>query len=99
MAKATKTWKIGERMQGGVLTVEINGSRIDVIGKEWDNSKGYSKSSDQSGAKEFTRKTFLANNSERQIIDFLEDLSTYYHADEVMKWIKTKVQFKESYGW
>jgi hypothetical protein len=98
MAKATKTWKIGEYMQGGVLTIEINGDRIDVVGKEWNFSKGSNKSSDQSGAKEFTRKTFTTN-SEFEILDFLEDLSTSYYADEVMKWIKTKVEFKGEFNW
>lgn len=99
MTKATKTWKIGEYMQGGVLTIEINGDRIDVIGKEWDFSKGSNKSSDQSGAKEFTRKTFQTNNSEFEILDFLCDLSTSYYADEVMSWIKTKVEFKGGFDW
>jgi hypothetical protein len=31
----TKTWKIGEVCQGGIITVEIKNSAISVIGKEW----------------------------------------------------------------
>jgi len=85
-------------MQGGVLTIEINGDRIDVVGKEWDFSKGSSKSSDQSGAKEFTRKTFTTN-SEFEILDFLEDLTTHYYASEVVKWIKTKVKLESEFDW
>jgi hypothetical protein len=52
---ATKTFKIGEYAKGGIITVEITGKVIVVIGKEWDFSTGSRRSSDQSNAKEFTR--------------------------------------------
>ena len=42
----TKTWKLGEICQGGVVTVEVTGQKIAVIGKEWDYSAGSRKSSD-----------------------------------------------------
>ena len=95
MATKTKTWKIGEYAQGGVITVEINGKIISVIGKEWDFSTGSRRSSDQSNAKEFTRGIADATdeNGYHKIIDFLCDLSTSYYADKIMKWIKTKVTF------
>jgi hypothetical protein len=101
MGKATKTWKIGESMQGGVLTVEINGDKIDIIAKQWDFSKGSNKSSDQSKAKEFDRETYNAtdNNVERQMMDFLEDLTTHYYASEVVSWIKSKVTLEVNSGW
>lgn len=100
MAKYTKTWKIGEYCKGGIITVEITGKIIAVIGKEWDYSKGSSRGSNQSGAKEWTRGTTPANdsNAERHIDNFLNDLTTSYYADQVMQWIKTKVKF-ETTSW
>lgn len=101
MAKATKTWKLGEVAQGGVITVEINGKQIIVIGKEWDTSTGYNKSSNQSNAKEFIRKTFNtdAMNVGHEVTDFLCDLTTSYWADEITKWIETKVTLYKSMFW
>lgn len=100
---ATKTWKIGEYMKGGVLTVETKGKKITIIGKDWDTSVGYNKGSNQSNAKEFTRTQINAeeSNAEREIMDFLEDLTTHYYASEVCDWIKSKVtlQGKSWYGW
>lgn len=95
----TKTFKIGEYAKGGIITVEIKDKQIDVIGKEWDFSKGSRKSSDQSGAKEFDRKTFNADNDiRRELADYLCDLTTSYYADEVTKWIESKIQLK-GFSW
>lgn len=103
MGKHTKTWRIGEYCKGGVLTVEISGKNIAIIAKDWDTSAGYSKGSNQSNAKEFDREVISAedSNAERQIMNFLEDLTTHYYASEVRDWIKSKVtlQPKEWYGW
>ena len=102
MAKATKTWKLGEVCQGGVITVEINGKEINIIGKEWDNSAGYKKSSNQSKAKEFTRltinlvSTYLSADAHNKCEWFLGDLTTSFWADEIMKWIETKLKFEKN---
>jgi hypothetical protein len=89
-----KTWKIGEYAKGGVITVEIIGNEINIIGKEWDSSQGYSKGSNQSNAKEFTRRTILSNDYEakNKMFFFLTDLTTAYYADNVIQWIKSKIQ-------
>lgn len=94
MAKATKTWKLGEWSKGGVITVEITGKVIVVIGKDWDTSAGFSKKSDQSKAKEFTRGSVAANeqNSRFKLFMFLTDLTSTYYADQIIEWIKSKVQ-------
>lgn len=94
MAKATKTFKIGEYAKGGVITVEITGKIITVIGKDWDTSAGYSRNSDQSKAKEFTRGSVEATdtNAYRKVINFLEDLTTSYYAGKIMEWIESKVK-------
>ena len=75
-------------------TVEINGNVISVIGKEWDFSAGSLRSSNQSKAKEFTRCTIDAKDSESEykLMDFIEGLATYYWAGEIVKWIKSKVK-------
>ena len=101
MAKTTKTWKIGEYCKGGIITVEIQGKIITVIGKEWDFSTGSRKSSNQSNAKEWTRGTAVATDREveRKLSDFLCDLTTSYYADQIIQWIKTKVNFEHEYGW
>jgi hypothetical protein len=98
---ATKTFKLGEVCKGGVITVEIKGKVISIIGKDWDTSAGYTKKSNQSNAKEFTRGTILStdSNAERKMMDFLEDLSTHYYADEVVSWIKTKVKLESEFDW
>lgn len=94
----TKTWKLGEYAKGGIITVEITGKIVVIIGKEWDFSAGSRRSSDQSKAKEFTRGTAEAteDGAYRKIINFLEDLTTPYYAEQIMKWIKTKVEIKEN---
>ena len=99
MAKATKTWKIGEYAKGGVITVEITGKLIVIIGKEWDTSTGYNKKSNQSNAKEFTRGTITADDREayRKMYDFLSDLTTHYYADTILKWIQTKVKLEQTF--
>ena len=101
MAKATKTWKLGEVAQGGVITAEVNGKVITIIGKEWDTSTGYKKSSNQSNAKEFTRGSVIANerDAEWKLFNFLSDLSTSYWADEIIKWVKTKVKLEPEFGY
>ena len=98
MAKATKTWKLGEYCKGGVITVEINGKEINIIGKEWDFSTGSRKSSNQSNAKEWTRLTInlvsfcLSADASNKCEWFLFDLTTSYYTDEIMKWIKSKLK-------
>jgi len=97
--KATKTFKIGEYAKGGVITVEINGNGVTIIGKDWDTSTGYTKKSNQSNAKEFTRLGVLANQREAewQLNEFLCDLTTVYYADEIMEWIKSKIDIETDY--
>ncbi len=92
----TKTWKIGEYCKGGIITVEIRGKVIVVIGKDWDDSKGSSKLSDQSNAKEFTRGTITADdeNAFTKLYDFLTDLTTHYYAEQVIEWINSKATLK-----
>ncbi len=96
---ASKTWKLGEVCRGGVVTIETTKTQVKVIAKEWDTSKGYSKGSDQSKAKEWDRlEVDLSDTSaEYKVDDFLNDLTTSYWASEIVSWIKTKVEFKSEW--
>ena len=96
-----KTFKIGEVCQGGIITVEIQGKVITIIGKEWDFSQGTRKGSNQSNAKEFTRGTALSteNDVQRKLYMFITELTTSYWADEIIKWIRTKVKFTHDSIW
>jgi len=98
---ATKTFKIGEYAKGGIITIEITGKIITIIGKEWDYSTGSRRSSNQNNAKEFTRGTVEAtdDNVRRKLADFLCDLTTSYYADQITKWIETKVKLNNSLYW
>jgi hypothetical protein len=99
---ANKTFKIGEYCKGGIIQVKVNEKTKDVIviGKEWDFSKGSNKGSNQSNAKEWTRKKVNADNStaKRELIFFLSDLTTSYYTDKVIEWIEEKVEFKQTWG-
>jgi hypothetical protein len=97
MAKTTKTWKLGEVCQGGIITVIIDKKEIFIIGKEWDTSAGYKKSSNQSNAKEFISNSYQISDSQAYMkcFMFLGELTTSYWADEILKWIETKVKFEK----
>lgn len=99
---ATKTWKIGEYAKGGIITVETTSTKVIVIAKDWDFSTGSRRSSDQSNAKEFNRKSVVAtdNGSKRAVLEFLEDLTTSYYAGQIMEWINTKIKLSTAGdGW
>ena len=95
---AKKTWKLGELSKGGIITVETTKTQVKVIAKEWDTSKGFSKGSDQSGAKEWNRLEVNLSDSgaEKKVDWFLWDLTTSYWTSEILDWIKTKVEFKRT---
>jgi hypothetical protein len=96
-----KTFKIGEYCKGGVITVEIIGKVVTVIGKDWDTSAGYKKSSNQSNAKEFTRGSVVTcdASAERLLDKFLNDLTTSYWSDKILCWIKSNVKFEQKEWW
>jgi hypothetical protein len=98
---ATKTFKIGEYAKGGVITVETKGNLITVIGKDWDFTTGSRRSSDQSNAQEFTRESFNATHTTcyYNLTCFLNDLTTSYYTDQIIKWIETKIKITRSLRW
>lgn len=98
---ATKTWKLGEVCKGGVITVETKGNKVTIIGKDWDTSAGFNKGSNQSNAKEWTRLEVNAEerDADRQMMLFLEDLTTYYWSDQIIEWIKSKTDLTKRLFW
>ena len=98
---AKKTWKIGERCRGGIITVETKGNDVAIIGKDWDFSQGSKRGSNQTNAKEWTRLEVNADadDSARDMSRFLLDLTTSYHADKVMEWIESKVVLNKRLFW
>lgn len=84
--KYSKTFAIGEYCKGGVISVEVDGNSLEIIGREWDFSKGSSKNSDQSQAKVFTREKFDMTDADlyQKVYEFLTDLTTHYYAEQVM---------------
>jgi hypothetical protein len=95
---ATKTFKLGEVCKGGVITVEADKRTVTIIAKDWDFSTGSRKSSDQSKAKEWDRLEVFtnSNDAERQLNNYLHNLTTSYHAEQVMDWIKSKTTFTQN---
>ncbi len=93
---ATKTWKIGECCKGGIITVVIKHTKITIIGKEWDYTKGSNRGSNQSGAKEWTRLELQAfeDDAYRKEYAFLSDLTTHFYAERIIDWIEEKIGYK-----
>jgi hypothetical protein len=98
---ATKTFKIGEYSRGGVITVETTKTSVKIISKEWDFSAGSRRSSDQSNAKEWNRIEVGIQDAEayRKLSDYLHDDTTSYYADQILKWIESKVKLSKTLFW
>lgn len=84
---ATKTFKIGEYAKGGIIKVIITGKLIQIKALDY-----YSKEEVSSGSGMTDD-----YNGESKVLRYLEDLTTPFYADKVMKWIKSKIEFKITY--
>jgi len=98
---ASKTFKIGERARGGIITAETTKNTVILIAKLWDTSAGYTKSSSQVNAKEMHRITVDVNDREAEwkLFNWASEESTSYHADEILKWVKSKVTLNKNSRW
>lgn len=81
---ATKQFKIGEYVVGGIIQVTTNKNQIKI------NFNDY-----------FSKETILtetfnltSNTLRSDIMNFIEDNGTHYYADQLMKWIESKVDIK-----
>jgi len=95
---ATKTFKIGERCRGGIIQAIATKDTVTIIGKDWDHSAGSRKSSNQTNAKEWTRLEVNTSdqNARRELDNFLNDLTSSYYSDEVLKWVETKTELPKA---
>jgi hypothetical protein len=98
---ASKTFKLGEYAKGGVITANVTKTKVTIIGKEWDTSAGYSKSSSQTNAKEFTRLEVSTDDrdAERKLDFFLCDLTSSYYADQVMDYVRKNTTLHKRSMW
>ena len=95
---ATKTFKIGEYCVGGIITVDIDKKDITVINKEWDNSAGYTRKSNQSNATVLStvRMSKETPNLENRLFMYLTELTSSYYTDQIIEWIKSKTELKNT---
>ena len=97
--KATKTFIIGEYCKGGIITANVDGNQLTIIGKEYVHGN---KKTQQKGAKEWCREVYDSKQggAERELDNFLCDLTTSYYAGKVTDWAKTKgIKFESGYGY
>jgi len=80
--KRTKTWKIGEECEGGIVQVKVSGNdyfpgsiTVKILVKEWETGKTLS-------SQVFGRIHVYKLES------FLNQITTHYHASRIMEWIK-----------
>lgn len=84
---ATKSFKIGEYAVGGIIKVEIIGKVVIIKALDYNT-------------KEMVRAgsiTIEDHDVSRQISEFLNDLTSHYYAEKIMKWITEKTGLK--FGW
>jgi hypothetical protein len=86
---ATKSFKIGERAVGGIIKVDINGKVILVKALDY-----YSKKEVMSGSVLSTE-----NNAKFKLDNYLNELTSSYYADKILKWIESKVELSKRDGW
>jgi hypothetical protein len=81
---ATKQFKIGEYVVGGIIQVTTSKNEIEI------------NFNDYSSKKTILSETFnlKLDSVERDIMNFIEDNGTHYYADKVLTWIKSKVDIK-----
>jgi len=82
---ATKTFKIGEYALGGIIQVKITGKIIQIFVKDMYGDGGTVRTGTTSTEDD---------DVERKLSDFLNDVTTHYYTEKVMKWIKEKTGLK-----
>lgn len=82
--QATKSFKIGEHAIGGIIKVDVTGKVIQVKNLDWNTKEEV-----QSGSC-----MTYDPNAKAKLMDYLEDVTSYYHAEQVVKWIETKVTLR-----
>ena len=96
---ASKTFKIGEACIGGVITAETTAGSVTIKIREWDTSVGFSRGSNQSGARVINTFTVKVTDrdADRILHNFISDNATHYWADQVMEWVESKSKLKKQH--
>jgi len=98
---ATKTFKLGEVCKGGVITAVTTAKTVTIIAKEWDYSQGTRKGSCQDNAKEFDRieVTIGETNAFMKLDRFISNLTSSYHTEQVLDWVKKYSKINATRYW
>jgi hypothetical protein len=89
MAQATKQFKFGESVIGGIIRVIITGKIIQIKFQDY-----YTKEDVVTGTVQSNQE-----DARRQMLNFLEENGTPYYAGKVMDWIESKVDLKSESVW
>ena len=86
----TKTWKIGERCRGGIITVNVTPYFVYVYGKDW--PAGASRKDCLNLANVWSAEVFnqVSDDWLWDLDDHLNWLTNSYFAEKIMDWVKTK---------
>ena len=79
---ATKTFNIGEYAIGGRLQINITGKVIQIKALDWNDKSVVSSGAIESPAPQAFRK----------IDTFLNELTSSYYADKIIKWIEAHIK-------
>lgn len=82
-----KQFRIGESAIGGIIDVSINETEITIKCLHWDTKECVSE------------KLFDANglDADYAIIEYLNECTSIFYAEEVFNWIKEYVTFKQDW--
>lgn len=80
---ATKTFKIGEYAIGGIIQVRITENVIKIDALDWTTKEKIM-------GREFNAEVL---NEDYEVIDYLNELTSSYYADQVLEFIKKNVNF------
>ena len=82
MPSSKKMFRIGEYAIGGKIQVQIVGKLVSIKALDWETEN------------EVLTGTCLSNdpNSQSKIDTFLNELTSYYYAEQIMTWIKSKTK-------
>jgi hypothetical protein len=80
---ASKTFKIGEYAIGGIIQVRITENVIKIDALDWTTKEKIM-------GREFNAEVL---NADYEVIDYLNELTSSYYADQVLEFIKKNVNF------
>ena len=85
----TKSFKIGEYAKGGIIKVDIVGKSLTI------------KALDYNSKKEVMSGSVMVDEFDARwkVLNYLNELTSSYYADKVMKYIESKVELHKGSGW